>query len=95
MNEGGRRKPPRYVRSITLGNILTMLGMAVACVAFFLGYNERFIRVEAAQISAEQRDGQFRQQVLQRLSDLQTDVREIRAQNGVSFRELPPSRYPK
>jgi hypothetical protein len=86
-------KPPRYQPHITLGNILTILGIVGACVTFFLRYNDRLIMVEAAQVSAEQRDQQSRREILQRLQDLQTDVRELRQENGVRWRELPPSPF--
>lgn len=86
-----RERSPRYAPQVTLGNILTMIGMAGACLLFFLKYNDRLLMVEAAHISSEARDDQFRREILQRLQDLQTDVREIRSQNGVRWRELPPS----
>jgi hypothetical protein len=86
-------KRPRYQPLITLGNLLTLLGMIAACFLFFLRYNDRLIMVEAAQMSSDQRDSEFRREILQRLQDLQTDVRELRSERGVRWKELPPSPF--
>lgn len=91
--EERREKKPRYIPAITLGNILTIIGIIGACAGFFLRYNDRLLLVEAAQISANDRDTHFRREILQRLQDLQTDVRELRSTNGVRWSELPPSQY--
>lgn len=85
-------KPARYQPYITLGNILTVLGLATAGVTFFLSYHDRLMRVEAAQITSDHRDVEFKREVLQKLSDLQTDVREIRSSSGVTWRETPRRR---
>jgi hypothetical protein len=84
---------PEYKPQITLGNLLTILGVIASVVGFFMKYHDRLLIVEAAQISSSQREMEFKREVLQRLADLQVDVREIRQSNGVKWRELPPSPY--
>lgn len=84
---------PKFVREISLGNMLSVLAIVGGVATFFLNYNDRLLKVEAAQTSADQRGQQFQREILQRLEDLQTDVRELRAENGVRWRELPPSPY--
>jgi cell division protein FtsL len=85
-------KRSRFSRQITLGNIISVLTIVSACGGFFLSYHDRLIRVEAAQLSSDRSDIEFRREILQRLADLQTDVRELRASNGVRWSELPPRR---
>lgn len=84
---------PRYNPQITLGNILTLVIICGGGFGFFLKYNDRLISVEAAQVSSDRMDHEFKREVLQKLQDLQSDVREIRQASGVRWRELPPSPY--
>jgi len=86
-------KQGRYPPYMTFGSILASLGLVGACFGFFLKYNDRLLIVEAAQTASDQRAQQTQREILQRLQDLQTDVRELRSENGVRWRELPPSPF--
>lgn len=87
-------------KKITLGNILTMLGMAAAVATLCFGSPGDSIRVEARVTAVEKaivifQQGQllFQTDVRQQLTDIRSDMREDRVQNGVRWRELPPSPY--
>lgn len=89
----------RFDKTITLGNILTILSMVAAVVTLCYGAPGDAIRVEArvtalesANVMRDRSESQFQVGVINRLDNLQTDIRELRAQ-GFKFSELPPSPY--
>lgn len=91
----------RFDKTITLGNLLTTIGMALAALTLAFGNPGDYIRVEARVTSLEKdsvardrREVQFQQDVRQDLTDLKNDLRELRQEaSHVRWSELPPSPF--
>lgn len=91
---------PRFDKTITLGNILTIIALVGAALTLAFGNPGDYIRVEArvtalekADANAQQRMLEFRRDMQQGFADVRSDLRELRQATGVSWRELPPSPY--
>lgn len=80
---------------IAWGTVATIAFTAAgAAVSFVLTDHDRLGRAEASIVAGGQREVEFRREVLQSLSDIKQDIREMReAGEHIRWRELPPSPY--
>jgi hypothetical protein len=69
---------PTIERTISLGNILTIITIVVGGFGFVLNYSERLVVVEQAQASGTIQDAHFQIYVKEVLNEIKRDVRELR-----------------